>query len=72
MVERQAVGKGQRVGDRNRHVGLRHLGDHRPVDHLDHRMDDALWMDNDGDPIGGKAEEPVGLDYFEALVHQGR
>ena len=72
MVERQAVGKSQRVGDRNRHVGLGHLGDHRAVDHLDHRMNDALRMDDDRDALGGKIEQPARLDYFEPLVHQGR
>ena len=72
MRQRQALGIRQRVGDRNRHVRNRHLRDHRAVDHLDHRMDDALRMNHDGDLLGRQIEQPVRLDHFEPLVHQGR
>ena len=35
-------------------------------------MDDARGMNHDIDPIKGDAEQPMGFDRLEALVHQGR
>ena len=39
---RDPFGPGQRVGDRDPHVGRAELGKHRSVDELDHRMDHRL------------------------------
>ena len=68
-----ALGKAERVGDRRAHVGIAELRDHRAVDVLDQRMDDALA---DGSTtsicVGPRVEQPARLDHFEALVHHRR
>jgi hypothetical protein len=51
------------------HVGEPHLGQYRPVVQLDHRMDDALRMDDHLDLIRRAAEQPGSLDHLQALVH---
>ena len=35
-------------------------------------VDDRLRVDDDVDPLVGEAEQVMGLDHLEALVHQGR
>ena len=52
--------------------GLPELREHRAVDVLDQRMDDALRMDDDLDRLARRAEQPVRLDHLEALVHHRR
>jgi hypothetical protein len=47
------------------------LGQHRAVDELDHRVDDRLGVHDDVDPLEGDAEQPVGLQDLEPLVHEG-
>ena len=39
---------------------------------LDQRVDDRLRVDDDVDPLVGDAEQVMGLDHLEALVHQRR
>ena len=70
--ERRAdpLGVGQRVGDREAHVGHRQLGDGGAVGELHHRVDDRLGVDHDLDPVVVHGEQLVGLDHLEALVHQ--
>jgi hypothetical protein len=63
---------GERVRDRDPHVRIRKLRDHRSVDVLDQRMHDALRMDQDLDPLGRQVEQPARFDYFESLVHHRR
>ena len=41
-----------------------------PIDELDHRVDDALRMDDHVDAVHVDAEEPAGLDHFQALVEE--
>ena len=43
----------------------------RAVAELDHRVDDRLGVDDHVDGVIGDAEQLVGLDHLEALVHQG-
>nr|GEU28237.1 hypothetical protein [Tanacetum cinerariifolium] len=61
----------QRVSDRRAHVGVAQLRQHGPVDVRHHRMDHRLRVDHDLDAVGRGAEQPVGLDHFQALVHHG-
>ena len=63
---------GQRMGDRNAHVGAAELGKHRSVDIFDHRMDDRLRMDEDVDPLARQPEQMMRLDQLEPLVHHRR
>ncbi len=65
-------GKPERVGDRRAHVRVAELREHRAVDVLDQRVDDALGMDDDLDRLGRDVEQPVRLDHLEALVHHRR
>ncbi len=37
-----------------------------------HRVDESTAMEQHLDPLGGNAEEPVGLDHLEALVDERR
>ena len=67
-----AVGIGEAMGDRRAHVGRRHAGDQRAVDEGDEPVDDRLRMDDDVEPLGRDAEQEMGLDQFEPLVHQAR
>src|ERR1051326_2216438 len=62
----------ERVSDRDPHIGNAELRDHRSVAVTDHRMDDALRMNNDVDPRRFEAEKPARLDDFEPFVHHGR
>ncbi len=63
---------GQRMGDGHAHVGRPELGQDRAVDIFDETVDQTLRMDQDGEPIRAHAEEMLGLDELEPLVHEGR
>ncbi len=65
-------GNAERVRDRRAHVGIAQLRDHRSVDVLDERVDDAFRMDHDFDPVGMRVEEPARLDHLQTLVHHRR
>ena len=67
-----AVGIGERVPDRQAHVGQRELGDGGAVGELHHRVDDRLRVHDHLDAVVADAEQLVGLDHLEALVHQRR
>jgi hypothetical protein len=62
---------GERVLDGKAHVGPAELGEHRAVGELDHRVDDALRVDDHVDALHADAEQPAGLDHFEAFVEKG-
>ncbi len=65
-----ALGVGQGVADGQAHVGHRQLGDGGPVGELDHRVDHRLGVDDHLDVVVAHAEQLVGLDDLEPLVHQ--
>ena len=76
-----AVGPGQGVPDGQAHVGHGQLGDGGAVGVGDHRVHDRLRVDHhvdlvvaDADAVlpGRRAEQLVGLDDLEALVHERR
>ena len=52
--------------------GQAQVGELGAVVELDERVDDRLRVDDDVDALVADAEEVVGLDQLEALVHQGR
>ena len=58
------------VEDGKLHGRKAQLGQDRPVRVLDHGMDDGLRVHQDPDLPVGLAEEEVGLDDLEPLVHQ--
>ena len=68
---RQPGRVGEGVPDRQPHVGERQLCHHGPVDELDHGVHHRLRMDDHVDGVVRHAEELVGLDDLETLVHQG-
>ena len=63
-------GQPEGVADRQAHVRQAELGDRRPVGELDHRVDDRLRVHDHLDLVVRRAEQLVGLDHLEALVHQ--
>ena len=63
-------GPRQRVRQRSAHIGIAELREHRAVVIFDQRMNDALRMHDDVDLRRTRAEQPVRLDHFEALVHE--
>ena len=65
-------GQPEGVADGQPHVGLGQLGQRRPVAQLHHGVHDRLGVHDDVDPVVVDAEELVGLDHLEALVHEGR
>ncbi len=67
-----ALGVVQRVGDRHAHVGMAEVRERRAVDQRDHAVDDRLRVHDDVDALVRDAEQMVGLDDLEALVHQRR
>ena len=67
-----AFGKRERLSNWRAHVGVAKLGEHASVNVFDQRMDDALGMDDDLDRFSRGSEQPVGLDYFEPLIHHRR
>ena len=58
--------------DRQAHVGHRELGDGGAVGELDHAVHDRLRVHDHVDPVEVDAEQLVGLDHLEALVHERR
>ena len=67
----EATGVAERVPDGQSHVWLGKLGHRRSVNELHHRVYDRLGVNNDRDPVVIHAEQLVGLDDLEALVHEG-
>src|SRR5436853_413306 len=65
-----AVGVGEGVLYGHAHVWDAELGLRRAVHEAHNRVDDALRVDYHFDVVVGHAEEPVGLDDLQALVHQ--
>ncbi|MNM84848.1 hypothetical protein D3C81_969500 [compost metagenome] len=57
------------IGNGRAHVGVAKLGEHRAVGVRHHRMDDALRVDQHLDLLRRGAEQPMGLDHLEPLVH---
>lgn len=62
----------ERILDGQAHVRHAELGDDRAVEQLDHRVHDALRVDEHLDIVRRDAEQVHGLDEFQALVHHGR
>ena len=60
----------ERVGDRHPHVRVPEVRERRAVVQVDQRVNDRLRVDDDVDPLDRHAEEVVGLDQLEALVHE--
>ena len=48
----------------------RELREDGAIDELDHRMDDALRVDDDVDPGHLDIEEPARLDHLQPLVEE--
>ena len=69
---RHPLGPGERISDRDPHVGTAELGEHRAVDKLDQRMDHRLWVDHDIKLFRRQSEQVVRLDQLEPLIHQSR
>ena len=67
-----ALGVVQRVGDRHAHVRVAEVRERRAVAQLDQAVDDRLRVDDDVDLLVRRAEQVVGLDQLEPLVHQRR
>ena len=63
---------GERVGDRDAHVGVAEVRDRGAVAEADEAVDDRRRVDHDLDPVVGDAEEEVRLDHLEALVRERR
>ena len=66
------LGVVQRIGDRHAHVRVAEVRERGAVAEQDERVDDRLRVHDDVDVLVGHAEEVVGLDDLEALVHQRR
>ena len=64
-----ALRPGQRVGDRYPHVRVAQLRQYRAVPVFNHRMNNALRVDDDTDLLQRQVKQPAGLDHLEALVH---
>ena len=62
----------ERVLDGQPHVRHAELGDDRAVEQLDHRVHDALRMDEHLNIVRRDAEQVHGLNEFQALIHHGR
>ena len=67
--ERQSLGVGEGVLDRQTHVRHAQLGLHRSVLKLHSTMDDTLRMHQHLYLTGLDTKEPLGLDHLETLVH---
>jgi len=67
----RSVGIGQRVLNRQAHVRRGKLGEHGAINKFDHRMNDALRMDDDGDARHFDFEQPASFDHLEAFVEEG-
>ena len=68
----ETVRRAEGETDREAHVGHRELGDGGAVDELHHAVHDRLRVHHDVDLVEGDAEQLVGLDHLEALVHERR
>jgi len=58
------------VLDGEAHIRGGELGEDGAIDEFDHRMDDALGVDDDLDAVHADVEEPAGLNHFEAFVEE--
>ena len=67
-----ALGVVQRVGDRHAHVRVAEMRERGAVAQLDQAVDDRLRVHDDVDLLVRRAEQVVGLDQLEPLVHQRR
>ena len=67
-----ALGVGERVLDREAHVGQPELRLVRAVDELHERVHDALGVDHGADSRVRESVQPFGLDDLERLVDEGR
>ncbi len=65
-----AIWPGERVLDREAHVGAAELREDRAIDEFDHRVNDALRVHDHIDAIHADAKQPTGFDHFEALVEE--
>ena len=65
-----ALGVVQRVGDRHAHVRVAEVREGGAVAQQDVGVHDRLRVYDDVDPLVRRAEEVMGLDQLEALVHQ--
>jgi hypothetical protein len=68
QVCRNPIRPGDGVLDRETHIGVTQLGEDRTIHELDHRMNDALWMNHHLHMIYWHVEQPSRLDHFEAFV----
>ena len=69
-----AMRRGPRQGvlDGDAHVRESELSLEGAVDELDERVDEALGVDEDVDPLVGDIVQPARLDDLQALVHERR
>ena len=65
---RGALRVGERVGDRDAHVGVPQVRDRGAVAEAHEAVDDRRRVDDHLDPLVREAEEEVRLDHLEALV----
>ena len=63
---------GQGVADGRAHVGHAQMREDSAVREAHHAVHDALRVEQHRDALVGQAEQVVGLDDLQALVHQGR
>ena len=68
----RALGVVQRVGDRHAHVRVAEVGERGAVVQVHDGVDDRLRVHHHADALVGHAEEVMGLDQLEPLVHQRR
>ena len=68
----QTSGIAQGVLDRQSHIRAAHLCDDRMILILDHRVNDALAVQNDIDLVIGQIEEVMRLDHLKAFIHHRR
>ena len=62
---------GQRVLNRQHHIGLAEVSQQRSIGKLNQRMHDRLAVDDHLYLVDRYAKQPSSLDDFKALVHQG-
>ena len=58
------------MGNGHPHVRVAQLRQYRAIHVFDHRMDDALRMDQHIEPFGWHVEQHLRLDQLQPLVHQ--
>ncbi len=59
------------MSDRHPHVRVTQLRNHRTIDVIDHRMNNALRMKYNLYVTGPDVEQKAGFDQFKPLVHHG-